>query len=514
LVVCQRLFAQLSSRAGHGDNLGKFLDSFPLHKNLHFHKFLAVSVFVFGFVHAFCHFMAHSYVLPTFTRFGQDGKAITISIWVTGAIMVIVIGVMYPVSRAYVRRTYFELFVWTHYICAVIFIVCTYWHAPMFFWWGTIPIVLYIVDAYTRSMVASSVTLKLLEVKWRPPVLQLTFDKPFKYLAGQYVWLNCPSLGKHEYHPFTISSAPETGLLCLAIKCWPGGWTERLRDMISLVCESSTGRQVDFTFAFEEVDWLTGETRRGVSEFANGQPLMYINGPHSTPAVHYPEFEVAILACAGFGLPPASSIIRSLVQYRWRSEEALPRHIYFCWLCSLAEVPAYEWFAEELSEVEVAASVNAKRHEEAGLPPQTCEFHIFVTRALVAEDDAWKPPRPRPAKCYGQIAKEYENVNRPYSGAELLDWMRHPAVKSSDMAGVYGMDVRPNKAGNTQVWNGRPDWSALFSHVASQHAHEGSARLQVGVFFCGAPDLGKDLTPNCHKHSSEKVQFRLMKESV
>ena len=31
----------------------------------------------------------------------------------------------------------------------------------------------------------------------------------FKFKAGDYLFIKIPSLAKYEYHPFTISSAPE-----------------------------------------------------------------------------------------------------------------------------------------------------------------------------------------------------------------------------------------------------------------------------------------------------------------
>ena len=41
-------------------------------------------------------------------------------------------------------------------------------------------------------------------------VIHLTMDVArFRYKPGQYLYLSCPSLGTTEWHPFTITSAPE-----------------------------------------------------------------------------------------------------------------------------------------------------------------------------------------------------------------------------------------------------------------------------------------------------------------
>merc|ERR1719356_2164315 len=150
---------------------------------------------------------------------------------------------MYPVSREYVRRTWFEAFIYTHVTCASIFMVCLWWHAPHFYLWACVPVGLYLLDRYLRYHVVSLATVRLLEVRWLPPVLQLVFVKPWHYRAGQYVWLCCPAIARYEKHPFTISSAPESEQLCLAIKCWPGGWTERLKEFLADQCRQASDLQ-------------------------------------------------------------------------------------------------------------------------------------------------------------------------------------------------------------------------------------------------------------------------------
>lgn len=53
----------------------------------------------------------------------------------------------------------------------------------------------------------------------------------FRYKPGQYLYLNCPALSKHEWHPFTITSAPEEGFVSVHIRT-RGDWTSRLKEHI------------------------------------------------------------------------------------------------------------------------------------------------------------------------------------------------------------------------------------------------------------------------------------------
>jgi len=513
LMVCQHFLMKLHNGTMHGNGyLAAFFRLLPTHKNLVFHKGIAATICIAAFIHTFAHYMAHSYTLPTLVRLGHNGKWVTLSVWATGALLLICIVVMYPISRDYVKRTNFEAFYYTHLACATVFMLSLLWHAPIFYLWAGVPLWLYMIDKYFRSQVVKLVPFKLLEVRWRPPVLQLVFDRPWKYVAGQYVWLSCPSLGR-EAHPFTIASAPQTGTLALAIKCWPGGWTERLRDFLASVCDKAESVDSGFAHTFEEIDWLTGQKTFGIENLKDGTSLLRIDGPHAAPAMRYLEYGSIIFAAAGIGLTPAASVLRSLVQFRWRADaNCWPHSIYFCWLCAASEVPAFEWFAQELSDSDVAAAANAKIHGADTEVARDYEMHIFVTRAPPAEEAVTKtPPKSAMARLFGRD-HGFSKLTRPCTGQELLQWMKHPYTKSDDMKTILEqpMERRPNAAGHINVWNGRPDWPALFKHVARQ---ESSKCDSVGVFFCGAPAIGKDLKKNCYEHSDKSFSFQLMKES-
>ncbi|CAK0877878.1 unnamed protein product [Prorocentrum cordatum] len=171
---------------------------------------------------------------------------------------------------------------------------------------------------------------------------------------------------------------------------------------------------------------------------------------------------------------------------------------------------------------QVAAEVNARKHGQpaAGVtapaqPDRLVQMHLFVTRAPNAEDPQAKGPPRNPKKI--QLHGDQTAAQRPYTQAELMAWMKHPKTKSDDMKEVLQKPEksRPNQVGHTFVWNGRPQWKALFEHVKGVHKRkspEGEAP-QVGVFFCGAPAIGKDLTRSSQAYSDQDILFRIMKES-
>lgn len=61
-------------------------------------------------------------------------------------------------------------------------------------------------------------------------VLELQMQKKgFRMEVGQYIFINCPSISLLEWHPFTLTSAPEEDFFSIHVRA-AGDWTERLID--------------------------------------------------------------------------------------------------------------------------------------------------------------------------------------------------------------------------------------------------------------------------------------------
>lgn len=65
-------------------------------------------------------------------------------------------------------------------------------------------------------------------------VLELQMQKKgFCMEVGQYIFVNCPAISPLEWHPFTLTSAPEEDFFSIHIRA-AGDWTERLIDTFQL----------------------------------------------------------------------------------------------------------------------------------------------------------------------------------------------------------------------------------------------------------------------------------------
>lgn len=149
--------------------------------------------------------------------------------------------------------------------------------------------------------------------------LQL-MKKGFKMEVGQYVFLNCPSISWLEWHPFTMTSAPEEDFLSVHIRS-AGDWTEKLIAMVEQLPEGAQG------------------------------PKMGVDGPFGTASEDVFDYEVSMLVGAGIGVTPFASILKSIwYKFKQSNPKLRTRKIYFYWLCR--ETHAFEWFADLLQVLE------------------------------------------------------------------------------------------------------------------------------------------------------------------
>eukprot|EP00811_Abedinium_folium_P032709 NODE_5732_length_1740_cov_4.941104.p1 GENE.NODE_5732_length_1740_cov_4.941104~~NODE_5732_length_1740_cov_4.941104.p1 ORF type:complete len:471 (-),score=57.49 NODE_5732_length_1740_cov_4.941104:27-1439(-) len=470
---------------------------------------MASTIIVTAAAHIFAHYAGHTYMLPIYPRFGYSGRVITLSIWATGAAAMFLFIAMVSASMPAVKQESHNLFIKVHRGCSVVILICLYWHAPSFLMYATVPLLALLVDHIMRRAVEQPLT--LMEVRFAPPVLHITACIPFRYKAGQYISLRCPTISAKEQHPFSVASAPESNRLCLAIRCHDGGWTERLRDIFATDSESL---EEGFHVQFKGKDWLTGSPVHGATCVGSDEPLLLVSGPFNAPSMHFVEFGAVILACSGVGLTPAASCLTSLLRYRWRaSSTAMPHSVYFCWIVRAMELPAFKWFAGVLSNLEVSQSTCGLMHGHAGESRRICELHAFVTGVPGKAENGRLPPDPQPAKMYSISTLVSGTPMRPYTGDQLIHWMARPQTSSKDMQSVFDRprQHRENQAGCTFVWGGRPEWGDLFSRVADRH--RGSI-AKVGVMFCGSPAIGRDLKEQARRYSDASISFRVLDEGA
>ncbi len=305
-------------------NLNNYI---PIDESVEFHKLVGQVMFGFAIAHTIAHFLNYT-TLPV--RFAQSlfGTKAGLS----GFLLLLVFIVMWVTAQAPIRKGgKFALFYIAH-MGYVLWFALALVHGPVFWQWVLLPVVGFAIELVIRAQntkePAYVVNASLLPSK----VLGLEIARPqsFHYQPGDYLFVKCPSISKYEWHPFTISSAPEiSDVLSVHIRS-VGSWTGKLYQI----------------FRDQREQWI----RSGSSNLEPGVQV-YLDGPYGTPSTHIFESKYAILIAAGIGVTPFASILKSML-YRSQQHSANMnlQKVHFYWLNR--EQKAFEWFVELLSKLE------------------------------------------------------------------------------------------------------------------------------------------------------------------
>ncbi|CAL1686702.1 unnamed protein product [Lasius platythorax] len=220
----------------------------PLDHHIYLHKITGILIGIFSIVHTLMHLIycgtviikdekmnSGNYTMSEWLLTSRPGYfgLVAGSAYPTGVILLIILVIMTVCSMAFVRRGgCFEIFYWSH-LLYIPFWILIIFHGPNFWKWFVGPGVIYLVEKIRRLIWLRSQRGKtyissglLLPSK----VTHLVIKRPphFHFHPGDYVFVNIPVIARYEWHPFTISSAPEQeDYMWLHIRA-VGEWTNSL----------------------------------------------------------------------------------------------------------------------------------------------------------------------------------------------------------------------------------------------------------------------------------------------
>jgi predicted ferric reductase len=294
------------------------LGALPLDDTPSIHRFLGHALFALALVHAAAHLANYRA-----TRGTLVGPLLATRAGSTGAALLVVFAAMWALARPSVRDSRrFELFYFSH-LAYLAWAALALLHGPVFWKWAGVPLVALGLEQLWRAFRRSHETQILSAEALRSGVTRLSIRRPpgFQQRAGDYLFLRVPHVARHEWHPFTISSAPEAELLTLHVRSL-GNFTAALRHLAER--------------------WQAGD----------GTPLpVYVDGPYGGASGRVFGSRHAVLIGAGIGVTPFASVLESLVLRCERGELPL-RKAHFFWLNR--DPFSFEWFAGLLRRLEVA----------------------------------------------------------------------------------------------------------------------------------------------------------------
>ncbi len=294
--------------------------------------------------------------------------------------------------------------------------------------------------------------------------MEIQFLKPsMKYRAGQWLFLNCPSVSRHQWHPFTITSCPFDPYISVHVR-QVGDFTRDLADAIGAgSSQSKLYNELD-PMSMYEVALAHGEV----------MPNLRIDGPYGAPAEDVFDNEVAILIGTGIGVTPWAAILKNIWHQRMSPNPPRRlRRVEFIWVCR--DTTSFEWFQALLSSIEGQSLADIHSPGHAG--SEFLRIHTYLTQRLD------------------------------------IDTANNIVLNS------VGMEKDPLTELNSRTNFGRPDFDKLLKAMRDgilNQSYVGTfdRRLttEVGVYFCGPNVAARDIKKACKGATVPEVNFKFWKE--
>jgi len=356
-------------------------------KNITFHITTAWSIVFFSWVHTIAHWNNFAQVAAK-NNLGIYGWLLANFVsgpgW-SGYIMLIALMGMVLTSVEKPRRANYERFWYTHHMFVVFFLFWSIHGAfcmiqPDFapfcisvgaqavgvFWqywmYGGF---IYLAERIAREVRGRHKTYISKVVQHPSNVCEIQIKKEnTKTRAGQYIFLNCPEVSIWQYHPFTLTSAPEEDYISIHMRV-AGDFTRSLATTLGCVFDKPKDGS--------KVVGVNGENGDVDPALRRVLPRVYVDGPFGSASEDVFKYEISILVGAGIGVTPFASILKS-IWYRMNYPQTKTRlhKVYFFWICR--DFGSFEWFRSLLLAIE-AQDVDNR-----------IEIHSYLTAKIKIDD--------------------------------------------------------------------------------------------------------------------------------
>ncbi|KAL9277012.1 hypothetical protein ACSQ67_025432 [Phaseolus vulgaris] len=376
----------------------------PFDDNINFHKTIAVAVVIGTFIHVMVHITCDfprlvSCPKEKFLTILGDGfnyeqpdyfTLVKSTPGVTGILMVLLMAFSFTLATHYFRKNVVKLpsalhrlagfnsFWYAHHLLIVVYILLIIhgyylfltkeWQKKTTWMYLVIPLALYASERIHPFFRGKDHRVNIIKaIIYTGNVLALYMSKPqgFKYKSGMYLFLKCPDISSFEWHPFSITSAPDDEYLSVHVRTL-GDWTTELKNTFTQACEPHSTQT-------RRGSLMRMETRAASSSFSEKQnfryPKILIKGPYGAPAQSYKNYDVLLLIGLGIGATPMISILKDLLNqmklgspievsdkdqnpiHGNHSDELkkIPERAYFYWVTR--EQASFEWFKGVMDDI-------------------------------------------------------------------------------------------------------------------------------------------------------------------
>eukprot|EP01063_Lacrimia_lanifica_P003989 TRINITY_DN12227_c0_g1_i1.p1 TRINITY_DN12227_c0_g1~~TRINITY_DN12227_c0_g1_i1.p1 ORF type:complete len:795 (+),score=351.14 TRINITY_DN12227_c0_g1_i1:96-2480(+) len=348
-------------------------------------------------------------------------------------------------ARQKKRAENHERFYYLHWVCIITWLIMLNVHgstqvitAPKVFYWtiafGGLLVLEVLLRVWSRTEVEVYSAVVDPTTKW--VALRLAKPKNFHYRTGAYAKICVPEISSTQYHPFTISSTPESEYVGFHIKA-DGDWTRMMSDLMD-------ARQDNF-------------------------PKVILEGPYASAAEHVFEYDTVLLFSAGVGVTPYASILQTVhaiekgrkgkgtaaVSVRRGVDMDLP-NIHFHWTCR--DQFSFSWFGKVFEDLMHEHPSGGGAEQAKIQKMSSLSHHIYEAEVL-------------DLNLYMTGALPEADVTNTLIRM-TLDTIYHKTKT----------DIVTEVSGSGQTHFGRPNVESILEKMVNKYPGK-----EIGVFACGPP---------------------------
>ncbi|KAJ2472415.1 hypothetical protein GGI02_001593 [Coemansia sp. RSA 2322] len=202
-----------------------------IEKNVHAHKIAAYTFLFWMLAHVVSYYYYfHGVAAKSKGKVTFSYMLFGIMVSQTGHAMLFLFFILCVASVPVVRRRLHEVFYLVHHLfIPTTVLLFIHGSNQSFKYYIAGPGIIYAIDRFYRIARSRFRHPRILSVIQHPSnVIELKIEKRgMRFQVGQYAYINVPSISLLEWHPFTLTSAPEEDELSMHI--WiAGGWTRKL----------------------------------------------------------------------------------------------------------------------------------------------------------------------------------------------------------------------------------------------------------------------------------------------
>ncbi|KAL3904528.1 MAG: hypothetical protein SGILL_010030, partial [Bacillariaceae sp.] len=308
------------------------------------------------------------------------------------------------------------------------------------------------------------------------PAVELLIKKPalggFEYNAGQFVRLAVPAISAVEFHPISISSAPNEKYITLHVRRL-GDWTDKLVKL---------AETTDYTDVLLE-------------------------GPYGALSVDLEDdekYKLVLCVSGGIGVTPCQSIGKDLL-VKHRQEGRRLKKLNFVWAVRDLQM------VKDIPPLLLAANIE-KGNENAIIKEDYSQASPDFQRMMERSDyfrSSTAIDKSLRSSTMSTTDSSEPNVGGTVKRQRLR---RRPAVVQADIyctqQSLEGDIERANETGGTlhlpyNLHSGRPDLDEIFEEMKA--SAEALGESNIAVIGCGPTSLMVSLQEACRKHSANVV---------